>query len=149
LIAVLSLTGLALPALDFLAATCWLLLPAAGGVECACGLLQAVDEVGMVLNHHFGEFFDFFILGMFLGKFGQLDFALVIDQQPICHDVRATAGLLLTAGGTRGWCDARLAGPGLPRLRWLGGLDLALLNARRLLCIGGLGHQHRHGDGGK
>jgi hypothetical protein len=33
LIAVLSLTGLALPALDFPAAACWLLLPAAGGVE--------------------------------------------------------------------------------------------------------------------
>jgi hypothetical protein len=88
-----------------------------------------------------------------LGKLGELDFALIVDQQPMRHDVRPSQSLLHLA-----WrCRLRLlCCTWLPRQRlpWqylsgLGRLDSSLLHPRGWLLLGGwllgagLKSQHR------
>jgi len=97
-----------------LSGLCWSLALARGAVERAGDLLQIVDKVRVVLDHHFGELFDFFVLRLFLYELRQFDFSLVIDKEPVCHDMRAATGWLLTWARLLG--HARLAGLRLTRL---------------------------------
>jgi hypothetical protein len=131
--------------------------------EPAGGLLQGLQEVAVILDHHLGEFLDLFALGLLLGEFRQFDLTLIVDQQPVRHDMCAMISLLLTLSRSPLLDDARLAGPSRlarqrlarpgrlarQRLTGLSRLHLSLLNRRRLLRVGSPHHHHAHGERGE
>jgi hypothetical protein len=107
----------------------------------------------VILDHHLGEFFDFFALGLLLSELRQFDLTLIVDQQPVRHDMRTLPSLLL--GLSRPPLlldDTRLARPNRlarQRLTGLSRLHLSLLHRRRLLSVGCPHDHHGHGERGE
>jgi hypothetical protein len=127
-------------------------LAARGRVLPTGKLLQAVDQVGVVLDHHRREFFNFLVLRFFPRELRQLDFALIVHQQPMGHHACTLSACL--APGLAALARALLVGLSLTltlsrlgrlRLRLLSRLHLALSRLGRRLCLrlGLLRQRHR------